>query len=423
MRILWVVASPIGNTERILFNKNEVYGSGHWIDNTAQSLLNYCGPIELAIVTTSDIDNILRKKDSCVTYYCLNLGKARVGKEFSKEDVSAIQFILDDFKPDLIHIWGSETGLGLLVAEAAKDTPIVLCIQGLMAAISKYPNGGLKWKQLTNYNILDMLKYPFFNKLNKIYDKQAEIERKLIRKINHVISESEWSISFCKEINPTINCHWFPLQLDNIFIEKQWNIDKINRFSIFSISGRGAHKGIHIALKAMRIIIKNYPDAILYIPGRNPLKGGDIRSKLLQTPYTSYLKRLIKKYNLENNVIFTGMLNTTEMAEYLCRCNVFIMPSCIENQSASLREALSIGTPSVSSYVGCIDEAIIHKETGYTYRYEEYEVLAHYVSLIFDNDELASNFSYNSREFMRNKYWEKDGGALLYSIYEKIKGN
>jgi len=423
MRVMWVIASPIGDTAKILFGKEEKYGSGHWIDDTSKSLVNNTNStnnIELAIVTTSNVDSFIKKTTKHVEYYCLNMGKSQVGKRFSLDNSCKVKYVVEDFQPDIIHIWGSETGIGLLFAESVKDIPIVLCLQGVMTAIAKYPNGGLSRMQLTGLSILDLIKYPIFNKINKSYLRQSKIEKLLIENIDHIISESEWAYAFCKAIKPEIKTHWFPLQIGDAYKSKNWNAGNIDKHRIFTISSRGAHKGIHVLLKAMSIVVKRYPNTKLYVPGKNPFKEKGIRSKIFQTPYTSYLKKMIKNYGLENNITFTGMLSSDEMTDQLCKCNVFVMPSSIENQSASLREALSIGVPSIASFVGCVDESILHGKNGFLYRYEEYEVLAHYISLIFDDDKLAEQFSINAIEHMSSKYFTEEGGKILYSIYKTI---
>ncbi|MFD1904498.1 glycosyltransferase [Paenibacillus rhizoplanae] len=60
--------------------------------------------------------------------------------------------------------------------------------------------------------------------------------------------------------------------------------------------------------------------------------------------YGAYIKSLIKKHELEDNVFFTGYLNEREMCNRFLKSNVFVSASIIENESNSLSEAKTIGS-------------------------------------------------------------------------------
>lgn len=422
MRILWVIPSPIGKTKQVLFNeKNEKSVSGQWIDYSLESLTKNNTTVEFAVMTTSKLKNPKKKTEDNITYYCINAGKAHVGQRFPQKYEKKVLDVVEDFNPDIIQFWGTETGFGLLVLDAVKDkVPVVGVLQGIMSAISKYDNGGLKWKELALLSPVDFLKYPFLNRIDKLYKKQAIIEKEILKKSKQIISESDWAYSFAKRSNRNINCYFFPLQINKLFYDFNWDLDKIEKHSIFSISGRGSHKGIHNLIKAAGILKDKYPDLIVYLPGNDLFKMNKIRDYIYRTPYTSYLLKLITELGLENHVKFTGVLTPIEMAEIMQRRNCFVMPSIIENQSASLREAQIMGLPVVTSYVGCIEETVIHKNTGMIYRYEEYEVLANYISMIFDNDQFAKKIGDNSKRFLKELYYNQNGGEIFMDIYNDI---
>lgn len=423
MKILWIVASPVGSIKSVLFNEHKEYTSGHWIDYTMKSLNEYDSTTEIGYMTTSNIDNTIKMKEGNTTYYCINAGVSKVGKKFKSKHKTKVINVIEDFKPDLIQVWGTETGLGLLVREVAPQIPMVVVFQGIMNAIEKYPNGGLNLWQLTKHSLLDLLKLPYFNKINKMYSKQSSIEKELIEKVDHIISESDWAFGFAKSLNRNINTHWFPLQLNSIFYNKEWKKERSEKHSIFSVSGRGAHKGLHNIIIAVGLLKKEYPDITLYIPGNSKVNNNGIINNILKTPYDSYLEKLLKKYNIEKNIVFTGVLSPNEVANYLQKVSLFVMPSSIENQSASLREAMAMGVPSISANVGCVDEVVIHKKTGILYRYEEYEVLANNISLLFENEKNAIKIGNNGKKLMSTKYYNLNGGEILHSIYKSIITN
>lgn len=91
--------------------------------------------------------------------------------------------------------------------------------------------------------------------------------------------------------------------------------------------------------------------------------------------------------------MYTGKLKPSEMAENLSHCNVFVMPSAIENHSSSLIEAMMVGCPCVSSYVGGVSEYLEHGKNGFLYRYDESETLAGIIMDLFKNDNLCDSIS------------------------------
>ena len=132
------------------------------------------------------------------------------------------------------------------------------------------------------------------------------------------------------------------------------------------------------------------------------------------------MKKLIKKYDLQENVCFLGRLTPEQMANQIVEANVFVMPSCVETHSSSLREAMTIGCPSISAGVGSVMEFVNHTENGFIYRYDDVDAIAYYVDKIFSNDEIAEKLSRNSKETLIVKYPQESIGEVLIDAYTKM---
>lgn len=65
-------------------------------------------------------------------------------------------------------------------------------------------------------------------------------------------------------------------------------------------------------------------------------------------PKEAYLKQLVKKYHLEDKVIFTGRISFEEMAAEYKNANVFIMPSIRETTGSVILEAMTKGLPVIT---------------------------------------------------------------------------
>lgn len=418
--ILWIVPFPIGNMKKILFDDKVDSGSGNWIEDTLLDLVKKNSNINLTVLTTDKIDNkVIREKDG-IDYICLNYGRSTVGSMISNKYKEDFKKIIRSLNPDVIHIWGTETGFQLFCQECINNGyPTIVTVQGIINAISKYPNGNLRYAEMTKYSLMDKMKYPIFNRINKQYNRQSFIEKELFKISDNIISESDWVLGYVKSYNNRVKDFYYPLRINDYFKSIQWKRSEIDEYSIFSIATRGAHKGLHQLIKAISIVKKVYPNIKLVIPGNNRINSLGLKNSIFITPYQSYVKNLIKELGLNDNIYFVGKLTQKEMSEYLRKSHVFVMPSIIENQSASLREAMNLGVPSISSFVGCIGDDINHGHNGFLYNYNDYEVLAEYIIKILSDDTISERFSRESIEKFEKADRENEKINLL-SIYSEI---
>ncbi len=92
--------------------------------------------------------------------------------------------------------------------------------------------------------------------------------------------------------------------------------------------------------------------------------------------YTRYILDEIKRLGIEKNVEFVGSQKTDGIIKLMLQSNVTVVPSAMENASATLRESMHLGVPSIAAFRGGMPELINDGETGYLYDYSEYEFLA-----------------------------------------------
>ena len=147
--------------------------------------------------------------------------------------------------------------------------------------------------------------------------------------------------------------------------------------------------------------------------------NNDFKSLLRFQGYHLYLRRLVKKLQLEDHVRFLGALSELEMKQAYLDANVYVMPSAIENSSNSLCEAQILGVPVVSSYCGGIPTLVEDGKTGYLYRYEEIEMLAQRVISLFGETDLCE-LSKNERKTALKRHDREKNAIDLKNIYEEI---
>ena len=124
MRILWFSVTPS------LFNPHSNgYNGGGWIASLEQ-IVRQNKSIELGIAFYFP-DSSFKYQNKGVTYYPIQLeSNSLVDKLFNKKSSDNIEKylqIIEDFKPDLIQIFGIENDFGLLCKYT--DIPVVIHLQ------------------------------------------------------------------------------------------------------------------------------------------------------------------------------------------------------------------------------------------------------------------------------------------------------
>lgn len=109
-------------------------------------------------------------------------------------------------------------------------------------------------------------------------------------------------------------------------------------------------RGLEYAVKALGIIIKEFPDVKLIIAGRpHPF------STFKASDYIHDLKHLVEKSNLEKNVIFISRyIPEHELSEFLSAADIFVLPyteNGIIGASGVLSKILGYGKPIVITKV------------------------------------------------------------------------
>jgi glycosyltransferase involved in cell wall biosynthesis len=400
MRVIWISNIIFGHLSELLeINK---YPSGTWLD-AAYLALEKVPDIELFIITVSNVNEIRSKKVGKHSFYILPGGNPiqyDINSLKNKEIWTKIQ---NEIKPDLIQLWGTEYGHGYLAIKTMANVPSVVYMQGLMSQIARQFVSNISIKeQIKNITLRDIIKFDWLSQQQRSFYKRAKIESEILNYSGNIIVENNWCESHCKAIAPNSNTFKSKLSIKNEFFLQEWDVNKMIPYSIMCNAGGLPFKGLHILLKALSLVIQSFPDTKLLIPGFSSPFNKTFKENLRINGYNKFIISLIKEYGLINNIQFLGFLNSEEMAEYMSKSNVFVMPSSIENHSSTLIEAMIVGIPCISSYVGGISEFLTHDMNGLIYRFEEHEILANHICKIFEDPTFASKIALNGKNLMRN---------------------
>lgn len=418
MKIMWVVNVLIGDVCNELNKPHPT--SGGWMESLLDDFKN-SDQDEIVVITTEKRNKEYFFEKGKIKYYILNCSNLEEFKFDKPSNIECVRRVIEIEKPDIVNIWGTEYSLGLTVLNCLVDIPSIVYIQGILDTISRYYEAGMSGKELRkSITLRDVIKLDWIKMQKRKFAIKAKIERKIIKKSGNVIVENMWCKVHCKAIDENVVIHYCKLNIRNQFMNVRWDYKNIQKYSIMCNASGYPLKGLHILLKALKIVAVKYPNVKLYIPGYSIGRKTGLLNQLRQTGYSKFIQSIINEYNLEENLEFIGILDANKMAESMSKANVFVVPSALENHSSTLKEALIVGAPCISSYVGGVPEYINNGENGFLYRFEEYEVLAEYICMIFDDEKLAVKLSSNAIKAMTEYFEPGNIHKNIREIYKQV---
>ena len=410
MKVLWICQKLPSAAESVLGDERELKQTGGWIIGMASELSKKKNiTLAIAAVTTL-VKEVKTVECNGVVYFA-----APNSSENIIDDWKAIK---EKFRPDVVHIHGTEYQLAYTWIQANGSSNTVVSLQGVMNSCSKYFYYGMsQWDVLRNITLRDLLRETIFMKA-KTFGKRAITEKRVLQAVDHVIGRTSWDKKQLWSINPQASYHFNNEILRQEFYDcDEWQYSRCIKNSIFLNQAAVPYKGLHLLLKAMPTILREYPDTTIRVAGFN-ICDMSLKRRIMRTGYGKYIEKIIKKYGLQNHIFFTGALNSSEMKKELMSANLFLLPSSIENSSNALGEAQMIGIPCVASRVGGMEDMIPDEQCGTLYRFSDTVELAYAVCQTFKK---SSNFD-NSimRETAKKRHDRTINSDTLIDIYHKI---
>ena len=389
MLILWITSILFPEVQTTLKVGKEPIAGG-WMLGASNALISQPN-IQLYVASVSEhVNHLTRIKGNRINYYVIPYGKGNLRENAEYEPYW--KEISNEITPDVVHIHGTEFSHGLSYINACGSKNVVISIQGLTSAIYPYTLYGLnKWLLLRNITIRDIIKGNSLSLYNE-FKKRGKFEIKMISSVNHIIGRTSWDKARIWAINPNAEYHFCNETLRSEFYDGQWMFDNCDKHTIFFSSGTDPYKGLHILLRAMPIILRHHPDTQIRVAGSDVTRCSyDWKDRLKLTDYGRIIRKILRKYGIEDKVSFLGSLNSSQMKKEFLRANIFVLSSSIENSPNTLGEAQLLGVPCISSYVGGTMDMIPNDACGELYRFEEVEMLAYKVCQMFNNSPTFDN--------------------------------
>ena len=424
MRVLWIVNIAMPDACEALGQPRPVLGG--WLEGYQQALLSAYPDVELHVVAPYEREVEVTVRG--IRHHLFPKTWLEGNTSFTTKSGSRLTplsnllpeylwRIHEEIQPEVVHIHGTEFAHSRVWVEACGSDHTVVSIQGLASVYARYYMGGLTQEELQGcWSFNDWRWHRTLPQMQRQMEQQGEAEVTLLSSVQHIAGRTRWDHAHAWAINPSAQYHTLQEVLRNPFYldENRWQLDQCRRHTLFMSQSHYPIKGLHRMLDAMPLILRQYPDAQLYVVGQD-LMGQHWRHR---STYTNVIRH--KWQPLREHVHFLGYLSADEMISHYREANVFVCPSAIENSCNSVCEAQMLGTPVVSSYVGGLMDLVDDGVTGLLYRYEEVEMLAEAVCRIFADDDLAIRLSHAAREAALQRHDRDAIARTLYNIYGEL---
>ncbi len=426
MRILWVCNIMLPTIAKRL---NMPYSNREgWLSGLLDRVISEQdrNRIELAIAfpveeSVGAFDQVMQLGEniSCHCYgFVENLAEP---ENYDVELEDYFRLIIDDFQPELMHVFGTEFPHALARKKVFGNPDHSLVGgQGLISACAKVYMADLPVKVQRQATFRDILRRDSIRQQQRKFEKRGVYEVEALKRVKHIAGRTDFDRAETAKINPDATYHYLNETLRGIFYRDRWKKSGCQSYRIFMSQGDYPLKGLHYMLQAMPKILEQFPDAELYVAGSNIISRETWKDTLKLPAYGKYLLKLIREEHLEDKVTMLGRLNSEEMKEQYLLSHVFVCPSALENSPNSVGEAMLLGVPCVAANVGGIHNLLTDGGDGFLYPPGDVEALADQIIELFTKEAIVDRITDNARKHARVNHDADQNYYRLMRIYREM---
>ena len=410
MKVLWfevTVPNLYHNDGRVL---------GGWQDSL-ERIVRTIPNIELSIAF-EDNSNQGKKIIDGVKYIPINLKYSEIEKRTIQKEweikaeklLPVINKIVEDEKPDLIHVFGTEWAFGL-IAELT-NIPVVIHIQGSIPFFNNmmYPPcysiydeiRDLGWKALWQWRgVLNSYKREL---------SREKVERRVWNAVNYYMGRTEWDKGFSAIMHPQRRYYHVDEALRPIFVlgTNKWNGINGGKLRLFSTGCISFRKGPDLMLKTANILKTLMIDFEWTIAGE----------------ISSNIRRIVeRKEGLTFdycNIRFLGYVSEEIVMEYLCDSTIFVHTAYAENSPNSICEAQCVGIPVVCTNTGGVSSLVRNNVDGIVVPMNDPWTMAYQIISLYNDENKLQTISQNSRKKALERHADDNIKKQLLYCYKDI---
>lgn len=133
-------------------------------------------------------------------------------------------------------------------------------------------------------------------------------------------------------------------------------------------------------------------------------------------PFRDEIRSLAVKLGIERSVLLAGELLPDEVACRLADADIFCMASFAEGLPISIMEAMAVGVPVVTTWIGGIPELAVNEVTALTVPPGNSDALAAAIKRLITDPALGERLSAAARTAVEQLHSQESNGALLAEV-------
>jgi glycosyltransferase involved in cell wall biosynthesis len=395
MKVLWFTNTPMPDVNKH-FGKNAM-GTGGWMGALLE-LLKSRPELHMGVVTACSHYPQSSFQADGVDYFIVKQKSPRFRRSLFPLDNDPTYLhkcvdIVNTFKPDIVHIHGTERFYAQMMSQGLIQCSVVISIQGIMDACSEWYRwfGKMPFKDILAVSALTSLKFSGLLLEWMEARQQATREREYFRKGKYFFGRTEWDRAYLSYFNN--NSRYFEVGeiLRHPFWHQQWKLEECKKHRLIFTNTRHPRKGTELLLEAVKTLKPVYPDIELVLIG--------------SLGHGGYARYLQKKINEVGDIVKPlGQITADAIVKELCQAHIFVSASYIDNSPNALAEAQLVGMPLISSYTGGVPSMVEEGKTGLFFPSGDVPLLVSRIKAIFDNDSLARTLGENASQTARKRH-------------------
>jgi len=307
-----------------------------------------------------------------------------------KRDLPRYLKIIDEIKPDIIHIHGTENPFGGIINSTS--IPIVISIQGCLTVIERKFLGSFSSEELHNQlpnfklSIPQLLLKKSYIRIRRDMKELSKTERWVLKNARYVIGRTTWDRRILSVLSPYSTYYHCEEIIREAFYKTKSEFKNNNRLVIHSTIKNVPYKGFLTICEALSEL--------------NQYVGINVEWRIagiLPTDDIVKISRRKLRDKFPSGLVFLGSLVENELVETLIEANIFVMPSHIENSSNSLCEAMLLGIPIIATYAGGTPSLIHDGLEGILVQDGDPWAMAGAILELANNPEMAITYGRNAR--------------------------
>lgn len=415
MRVLYFSVAPVSFS-----NEHEGMNGMSWISSLLR-VVSGCEGMEIGITYVNDRkEPKVEESKGYVTIIPMNIYRTKMQMRWydsrsyrwlDKLTISKSVEVVERFRPDVIHVFGSEWCFGL-IAQHVK-VPVVIHMQGFWPV---YRNVNLYNEDNVSGLLKRWLRHPkkLWNdkRVMNLSHERAEREIRIIKGNYFFMGRTEWDHSLIKLLNPRATYFYVAEPLRKVFGDHagSWRVHGDGVVHLMTV-GTSSIKGIDVIFKAAHILQENGSKSFVW-----HVFGGQ--------PDMGTLKRWTGLSSREVGVVFEGSADAKQLVAALKRADIFVHATYADNSPNCICEAQMIGLPVITTYAGGISSLFNdnYDKDLFAPINDPYYLASKIIELSNDKDRMERLSQMNAETAQLRHDDKKIADSLLSSYKEMVGG-